>query len=147
MLTSALCSPTAPLGPLAPISIHGHASNNEQLPCSAAQACLAAVRKQFWAWTREWGSIDFFEFHIVDSYQRAIEDSGPNFSLWVSKIRSKLNRGRSILEKLKEVLTLELPLDRDRVEDLWRQAFELAAQLHRGLALLEVWLELTEEED
>jgi hypothetical protein len=108
----------------------------------SAQTCLAAARKDFWNWTKEWGSIDFFEFHIQESYQVAIDRRGA-VSAWASKIRIKLQKGRKIVEKIREIMTLDLPSDHSEVEDIWRQAFDMMSQLHRGLALLEAWLDVT----
>jgi hypothetical protein len=93
-------------------------------------------------WTREWDSVEFFGFHIRQEYWEA-DKSILATSAWATRMNLKLHRGRSILANVRDVLTLELPSDQSEVADIWRQAYDLIAQLHRGIALLEAWLEVT----
>jgi hypothetical protein len=107
----------------------------------SVQARLAFTRKQFWAWTREWESIDFFDHFIRQLWDEACSRRS-SASTWERKLITKLKEGREILHGLRSIESLELPSDLSQAADLWRQACDLLFQINRGLALIEVWLEV-----
>ena len=58
---------------------------------------------------------------------------------WRDDMKDKVRQGLKALGHLK-ALFLELPHDRWMVRDMWCQAFELAGEIHRGIACIQAHL-------
>ena len=104
---------------------------------------LSQVKYDVWLWTKEWESVEFFGYYISNAWQSACQEGESAVVDWLQKMNGKLVTGRKIVERLRDVMPSDSPLDLDQTRDLWRQAYDLLSQVHHGLALLEVWLKLT----
>jgi hypothetical protein len=58
---------------------------------------------------------------------------------WKDDLKDKIRQGLMGLNDLK-VLFMELPKDPWMVRDIWCQAFELAGEIHRGIACIQAHL-------
>ena len=105
------------------------------------------ARKKLWDWTKEWESVGDFDYHIRSLWYKAEAEDASAISAWATEMNHKLARGKEILIIVRDIAALQLPAERGEAEDLWRQAFEILLQVYRGLALIEVWLDLTKTRD
>jgi hypothetical protein len=89
-------------------------------------------------WSREYGPIASWPHTLELLYDKSVEIGGEEE--WREDLNDKVRQGLTALCNLK-ALFLELPThSKWMVRDIWCQAFELAAELQRGIACIQTHL-------
>jgi hypothetical protein len=106
------------------------------LPVSpGSETFLSRVKQDFSLWISEWESVDFFEYYISSTWRGACRDGDEAILDWSDRMNGKMETGKKILRHLKD----EILLDSEQM----KEAYDLLSEVHRGLALLEVWVRIS----
>lgn len=90
-------------------------------------------------WKGDWGPVACWPFVIEKLYKEALANSAVDE--WEENMKDKIRKGRIGLDELKS-LFMELTKDPWMVRDLWCQAFDLASEIHEGVACVHAQLKL-----
>lgn len=94
-------------------------------------------------WSKEWGPITGWPDTLKELHGYAVQTN--KVEEWYEDLEEKVRRGLGALSELK-VLFLELPTREPwMIRDIWCQAFELAGEIHRGIACIQAHIALCDE--
>jgi hypothetical protein len=88
-------------------------------------------------WSKDCGPIICWPHTLQLQYEEALKNDEEEE--WKDDMKDKIRQGFTALADLKS-LFLVLPKDPWMVRDIWCQAFELAGDIHRGLACIQAHL-------
>jgi hypothetical protein len=94
-------------------------------------------------WSKEYGPVDCWPHVLRELHEEAVENDDEEE--WHRDLKDKMRQGLTVLRELR-ALFLELPTNTPwMIRDIWCQAFELAGEVHRGIACIQAHLAMYED--
>jgi hypothetical protein len=94
-------------------------------------------------WSKDYGPILCWPHILQELHREAVEEDDEEE--WRGELNDKVRQGMNALGELKS-LFLELPTHTPwMIRDIWCQAFELAGEIHRGIACIQAHLAMYED--
>jgi hypothetical protein len=102
---------------------------------SEAESCLAIVRERYWKWIHHYGSMSNWPVKFEEELYAAKD--ADRYDEWVGALHDMVDAGLDILKQLKGLAALEFPRREWEVKDVWRQSFDLMAEMHAATSFFQ----------